>query len=99
MPSGFKARAVSLTTASRSATWLEHVAAVSQVELAVCHGQPLPGSDPIVDIESGGGGVATCRLDRHLGWIHPDHPASETRELFGQEAAPAADVKGAQIPR
>jgi hypothetical protein len=93
MPCGFKTRGLADDRVQVGHV-LEHVAAVSQVELAVCCGQPLAGSDPIVNIETGGGGVAPGRLDRHLGWIHPDHPASETRELFGHEPAPAADVEG-----
>lgn len=76
---------------------LEHITAVCEIELAVRHGQPLTESNPIVDIETGKSGMATCRLDRHCGAIYPNHPAVAAREFFGQKAATAADVEGMQV--
>jgi hypothetical protein len=78
---------------------LEHVTAIGEIEFVVRYRQPLTESNPIVEIETVGGGVATCRLDRHRRRIHPDHLESEARKLFGQKAAPATDVECTQVSK
>jgi hypothetical protein len=64
MPSGFSARGLA-DDRVEVGHMFEHVTAVGEVDLAVAYRQSLTGADPIVDIETGAGGVATCRLDRH----------------------------------
>ena len=97
-PPGFRARGLA-NHGVEVGHMLKYVTAVGDLEVVVRYRQPLAESHPIVHVETVGGGVASCRLDRHCGRINPDHPESEAGKLFGQKAAPATDVKGTQISK